>query len=147
MGPLAGIKVVEMAAIGPVPFCAMMLSDMGAEVIRIESAKRADLYRRMPVFPEDWEPTLNNSGMFNQWNQGKSSISVDLGHERGLEIVRELVAKSDVLVQNFATGVLDRLGLGYDELKVINPRLILVSISGYGQTGPCLLYTSDAADE
>ena len=134
--PLEGVRVLDMTWAWAGPFCSLNLAHLGAEVIRIESAKRADLYRRMPVFPEDWEPTLNNSGMFNQWNQGKSSISVDLGHERGLEIVRELVAKSDVLVQNFATGVLERLGLGYDELKSINPRLVLVSISGYGQTGP-----------
>ena len=134
--PLEGVRVLDMTWAWAGPFCSLNLAHLGAEVIRLESTKRADLYRRMPVFPEDWEPTLNNSGMFNQWNQGKSSMSIDLGHERGLEIVRQLVSKSDVLVQNFATGVLDRLGLGYDQLKAINPKLILVSISGYGQTGP-----------
>ena len=134
--PLEGVRVLDMTWAWAGPFCSMNLAHLGAEVVRIESEKRSDLYRRMPVFPDEWEPTLNNSGMFNQWNQGKSSISVDLSHADGLEVVRDLVKQSDVMVQNFATGVLERLGLGYDELKAINPRLILVSISGYGQTGP-----------
>jgi len=134
--PLDGVRVLDMTWAWAGPFCSMNLAHLGAEVIRIESEKRSDLYRRMPVCPDEWEPTLNNSGMFNQWNQGKTSMSVDLSHQDGLEIVRDLVKQSDVLVQNFATGVLEKLGLGYEELKALNPRLILVSISGYGQTGP-----------
>ncbi len=134
--PLEGIRVLDMTWAWAGPFCSMNLAHLGAEVIRIESEKRSDLYRRMPVSPEEWESTLNNSGMFNQWNQGKTSMSLDLSHPEGLDIVRNLIKYSDVLVQNFATGVLERLGLEYEELKTINPRLILVSISGYGQSGP-----------
>ena len=134
--PLEGVRVLDMTWAWAGPFCSMNLAHLGAQVVRIESEKRSDLYRRMPVVPDEWEPTLNSSGMFNQWNQGKDSLSVDLRHPDGLNVVLELIKKSDVLVQNFATGVLDRLGLGYEILKELNPGLILVSISGYGQTGP-----------
>jgi len=134
--PLAGVRVLDLTWAWAGPFATLNLAHLGAEVIRIESEKRADLYRRFAVCPEDQEPTFNNSGMFNQWNQGKSSMTVDLGTEAGVQLVRELVAQSDVVVQNFATGVIERLGLGYEALRIINPRIILASISGYGQSGP-----------
>jgi crotonobetainyl-CoA:carnitine CoA-transferase CaiB-like acyl-CoA transferase len=134
--PLADVRVLDLTWAWAGPFCSLNLAHLGAEVIRIESAIRADLYRRLPVHPPDWPPSLNISGMFNQWNQGKSSIAIDLSREEGLQIVRDLVAESDVVVQNFATGVMERLGLGYEVLKSINPGIILASISGYGQTGP-----------
>jgi crotonobetainyl-CoA:carnitine CoA-transferase CaiB-like acyl-CoA transferase len=138
--PLAGVRVLDMTWAWAGPFCSMNLAHLGAEVLRIESEKRADLYRRLPIFPEDWEPTLNVSGMFNQWNQGKSSIAIDLAHPQGIAIVKDLIKQSDVVVQNFATGVMDRLGLGYAELKNLNPKIILASISGYGQSGPYSQY-------
>ena len=134
--PLAGVRVLDLTWAWAGPFCTMNLAHLGAEVIRIESAKRADLYRRLRICPEEWGDDLDVSGMFNQWNQGKSSMSVDLGHPRGIEIVKRLVTKSDVVVQNFATGVMGRLGLGYDTLREINPGIILASVTGYGQTGP-----------
>ena len=134
--PLAGIRVLDLTWAWAGPFCTMNLAHLGAEVIRIESAKRADLYRRLRIRDDEWGDDLDTSGMFNQWNQGKASVSVDLGHADGIEIVKRLVAESDVVVQNFATGVMERLGLGYDTLRAINPRIILASITGYGQTGP-----------
>ena len=134
--PLEGLRVLDMTWAWAGPFCSMNLGYLGAEVIRLESEKRSDLYRRLPIYPEGWEPTLNISGMFNQWNQGKSSLAIDLGSSEGLNIVKELVKRSDVVVQNFATGVMERLGLGYDDLRDLNPGIILASISGYGQTGP-----------
>ena len=134
--PLAGVRVLDLTWAWAGPFCTMNLAHLGAEVIRIESAKRADLYRRIRICPEEWGDDLDVSGMFNQWNQGKTSVSVDLGHPRGVEIVRRLAAESDVVVQNFATGVMERLGLGYDTLREINPGIVLASITGYGQTGP-----------
>ena len=134
--PLAGVRVLDLTWAWAGPFCTMNLAHLGAEVIRIESAKRADLYRRIRICPEEWGDDLDVSGMFNQWNQGKSSVSVDLAHPRGVEIVRRLAAESDVVVQNFATGVMERLGLGYDTLREINPGIVLASITGYGQTGP-----------
>ena len=134
--PLAGVRVVDLTWAWAGPFCTLNLAHLGAEVIRVESAKRADLYRRFRICPEEWGDDLDVSGMFNQWHQGKASMSVDLGHPRGVEIVKRLVAESDVVVQNFATGVMERLGLGYDALRAVNPRIILASITGYGQTGP-----------
>ena len=138
--PLAGVRVVDLTWAWAGPFCTLNLAHLGAEVIRVESAKRADLYRRLRICPEEWGDDLDMSGMFNQWHQGKASMSVDLGHPRGVELVKRLVAESDVVVQNFATGVMERLGLGYDTLRAINPRIILASVSGYGQTGPYRQY-------
>ncbi len=136
--PLEGVRVVDLSWVWAGPFAAMHLAHLGAEVIRCESSTRPDLYRRggMSNPPDDMEPSLNRAGMFNQWNQGKKSVAVDLSDPRGIEIVKGFVAESDVVLQNFGTGVMARLGLGYEELKRINPRIILASISGYGQVGP-----------
>ncbi len=134
--PLAGVRVVDLSWAWAGPFAAMNLAHLGADVIRLESSTRPDLYRRLPIYAEELEPGLNRSGMFNQWNQGKRSVTVALNTAEGKQLVRDFVANSDVVVQNFATGVLDRLGLGYAALREVNPRIILASISGYGQTGP-----------
>ena len=117
-------------------YCAMNLAHLGADVIHIESEKRPDLYRRTTTSVAGDPPDLNRSGMFNQWNQGKRGVAVDLRSAQGLEIVKDFVRVSDVVTQNFATGVMGRLGLGYDVLREINPKIILASISGYGQSGP-----------
>jgi crotonobetainyl-CoA:carnitine CoA-transferase CaiB-like acyl-CoA transferase len=138
--PLAGVRIVDLSWVWAGTFCTMNLSHLGAEVIRVESEARPDFYRRFGPFSPDLEPGLNRAGHFNQWNQGKKSIAVDLSSEQGIEIVKELIACSDIVVQNFATGVMERLGLGYEELKRINSRIILASISGYGQTGPYRKY-------
>ena len=134
--PLEGVRVVDLSWAWAGPFAAMNLAHLGADVIRLESSTRPDLYRRLPVYADELAPGLNRSGMFNQWNQGKRSVAVALNTPEGKQLVRDFVANSDVVVQNFATGVLERLGLGYAELRAINPRIILASISGYGQTGP-----------
>ena len=138
--PLQGIRVVDLSWVWAGPFCAMNLAYLGAEVIRLESETRPDLYRRGKSVPPGMEPGLNRCGMFNQWNQGKYSVAVDLRKPEGKELVKAFIAEADVVVQNFATGVMDRLGLGYDVLKRINPRIILASISGFGQTGPYCNY-------
>jgi crotonobetainyl-CoA:carnitine CoA-transferase CaiB-like acyl-CoA transferase len=134
--PLEGIRVLDLTWVWAGTFGSMNLAHLGADVIRFESEQRPDLYRRAAFIPPGMEPGLNRSGMFNQWNQGKKSVAVDLQDPRGIEIVKAFVAESDVVMQNFATGVMERLGLGYEELKRINPRIILASISGYGQSGP-----------
>lgn len=134
--PLEGIRVVDLSWVWAGPFCAMNLAHLGAEVIRLESATRPDLYRRGKAVPPGMEPGINRCGMFNQWNQGKYSVAVDLSKPEGKELTKAFIAEADVVVQNFATGVLERLGLGYEVLKEINPRVILASISGFGQTGP-----------
>ena len=134
--PLEGVRVLDLTWVWAGPFGSMNLAHLGADVIRVESSVRPDLYRRGPAAPEGVEPSLNTNGMFNQWNQGKRSVGVDLRDPRGIEIVKALVAEVDVVFQNFATGVLERLGLSYEVLKAINPQVILASVSGYGQTGP-----------
>lgn len=143
--PLEGIRVLDLTWVWAGTFGSMQLGHLGAEVIRLESALRPDLYRRLPVFPTDLnlvegEEGLNRSGMFNQWNQGKRSVAVDLSKPEGIALVKAFAAEADVVVQNFGTGVFERLGLGYNVLKEIKPDIILASISGYGQTGPLKNY-------
>jgi len=143
--PLAGVRVIDLTWVWAGTFCSLQLAHLGAEVIRLESALRPDLYRRLPIFPTDMnlpegEEGLNRSGMFNQWNQGKRSVAVNLAMPEGIELVKAFVAEADVVVQNFGTGVLERLGLGYAQLQSVNPKIILASISGYGQSGPLKNY-------
>ena len=114
----------------------MHLGFLGAEVIKIESSLRPGLGRRLPIYPPDVEETLNTSAYFNQWDQGKLSCELDLSQPGSIEIVKKLVAQSDVILENFATGVMDRLGLSFGVLQEINPRIVVASISGYGSTGP-----------
>ena len=134
--PLEGVRVLDLSWVWAGPFAGMQLAHLGAEVIKVESAQRPDLGRRLPVFVPDQEPTIDSSGYFNQWNQGKRSVQLSLGEPGAIEVVKELVAHCDVLVENFATGVMERLGLGYETLREIRPDLIMASISGYGETGP-----------
>ncbi len=118
MGPLAGIKVVEMAAIGPVPFCAMMLSDMGAEVIRIDRLSQKGSGHRANV-------------LF----RGRKSIAVDLKNQQGVETALNLIDKSDVVIEGFRPGVMERLGLGPETCLKQNPRLVYGRMTGWGQHG------------
>ena len=134
--PLQGVRVLDLTWVWAGTFGTMNLAHLGAEVIRLESVERADMYRRLGPFPNNAPPDLDCSGMFNQWNQGKKSVAVDLRNPRGIDIAKDFVRASDVVMQNFGTGVMERLGLGYDVLRQVNPRIILASISGYGQSGP-----------
>lgn len=134
--PLEGVRVLDLSWVWAGPFAGMQLAHLGAEVIKVESAQRPDLGRRLQVFVPDQDPTIDSSGYFNQWNQGKRSVQLSLAEPGAIEIVKELVAHCDVLVENFATGVMERLGLGYETLREIRPDLIMASISGYGETGP-----------
>ena len=134
--PLEGIRVVDFSWAWAGPFCAMQLAHLGAEVIRVESQARPDLGRRVPIYPTGMEPGLNRSGYANQWHQGKKSTLLNLSKPQAIPIAKALIETSDVVVENYATGVMERLGLGYAELKQPNPGLIMASISGYGHTGP-----------
>jgi crotonobetainyl-CoA:carnitine CoA-transferase CaiB-like acyl-CoA transferase len=134
--PLEGIRVVDFSWAWAGPFCAMQLAHLGAEVIRVESQARPDLGRRVPIYPTGIEPGLNRSGYANQWHQGKKSSLLNLSKPQAIPIAKALIETSDVVVENYATGVMERLGLGYAELKQLNPGLIMASISGYGHTGP-----------
>ena len=129
-GPLAGIRVIDASAVVSGPFATMMLADQGADVIKIEPPGYGDVMRAGP---------LRRGGevsFFINCNRNKRSIVVDLGQEAGREIVQELVRGADVFVQNWRPGAAERLGLGWEELSAINPRLIHCSVSGYGPDGP-----------
>ena len=134
--PLEGVRVLDLSWVWAGPYATLHLAHLGAEVIKVESASRPGLGRRLPLHPPDVEPSLNTSAYFNQWDQGKLSCQLDLGSPRSIEVVEQLVAECDVVVENFATGVMERLGLGYDRLREIRPDLIVASISGYGSSGP-----------
>lgn len=138
--PLDGVRVLDLSWVWAGPYCTMHLAFLGAEVIKLESAKRPGLGRRLSLHPPDVAPTLNTCAYFNQWDQGKLSCQVDFGSPEGIELVKALVAESDVVVENFATGVMERLGLGYDELTAVKPDIIVASISGYGSSGPLKHY-------
>ncbi|PSL91415.1 CaiB/BaiF CoA-transferase family protein [Pseudomonas sp. R9.37] len=129
-GPLASLKVLDFSTLLPGPFASLMLADMGAEVLRIESPTRVDLLRVLP--PHDHGTSASHAYL----NRNKRSLALDLKQAEALEIVRELVKDYDIVLEQFRPGVMERLGLGYAALNAINPRLIYVSITGYGQTGP-----------
>lgn len=129
-GPLTSLKVLDFSTLLPGPFASLMLADMGADVLRIESPTRMDLLRVLP--PHDQGTSASHAYL----NRNKRSLALDLKQAEALEIVRELVKGYDIVLEQFRPGVMERLGLGYDALKAINPRLIYVSITGYGQTGP-----------
>ena len=129
--PLAGVRVLDLSRILAGPWCGMVLADFGAEVIKVEHPVRGDDTR-------DWGLRVGTTetAYFNSVNRNKRSVAIDLQTAEGQEIVRELVKKCDVLIQNFKFGGIDKLGLGYEALREINPGLVYCSISGYDRTGP-----------
>jgi len=130
--PLDGIRVLDLTRVLAGPFCTMNLADLGAEVIKIEIPGRGDDSRAFaPTIPG-----TADSGYFYSVNRGKQSVTLDLRSAEGRAIFLELVVASDVVVENFAPGTMDRFALGYQALKASNPRIILCSISGFGQSGP-----------
>jgi crotonobetainyl-CoA:carnitine CoA-transferase CaiB-like acyl-CoA transferase len=139
--PLEGVRVADFTWVWAGPFCTLQLAHLGAEVIRIETATRPCITRLLPPWPDN-KPGINRSGYFNQYNQGKRSLTLNLKQPEALEIAKQLVAKSDIVAENFAGGVMDRLGLGYEVLKQIKPDIIMISLSGYGATGPEKEYIS-----
>ncbi|GGC08187.1 CoA transferase [Novosphingobium endophyticum] len=129
-GPLAGVRVLDFTRVLAGPAASLALADLGAEVFKIEPPGTGDETRTFPPMRD------GESHYYLAVNRGKKSIVVDLKTEEGVALVKDLAAKCDVLVENYRPGVMDRLGLGYETMKAINPRLIYCSISGYGQTGP-----------
>lgn len=128
---LEGVRVLDFTQYLSGPHCTAVLSELGAEIIKIEMPGRGEPERlAMPKTPK------KESYQFLSYNRGKKSITLNLKNPKGMEIARKLTAKVDVLVENFAPGVLERLGLGYEEARKINPQIIYASISGFGQTGP-----------
>lgn len=138
--PLAGVKVIDFSWVWAGPFCTLQLAYLGADVIKVESSSRTGLGRRLPIHPPDVPVTLNSCGYFNQWDQGKRSVDLDLSVPENLERIRELIRDADVVVDNFATGVMARIGLSDDELRALNPDLIIASVTGFGHEGPLRNY-------
>ena len=130
-GPIHGVKVLELAQIMAGPTCGLMLADLGAEVIKIEKIPGGDDTRRF------LPPDINGeAAAFMMMNRNKRGMALDLKTKEGVEVFKRLVKQADVVVENFRKGTLEKLGVGYEELKKINPRIILCEISGYGRTGP-----------
>jgi crotonobetainyl-CoA:carnitine CoA-transferase CaiB-like acyl-CoA transferase len=131
MGPLAGVKVIELAHVMAGPTCGLMLADMGADVIKVEKLPDGDDTRR------SIPPTIDGeSAAYLMMNRNKRGIAVDFKQPRGQEIGRKLITTADVVIENFRKGTMERLGLGYAALHEINPALIYCEVSGFGRTGP-----------
>lgn len=127
-GALAGIRVVEVASYVTGPFASQLLADMGAEVVKIEEPKRGDPFR-------GWGER-NYAATFCSLNRNKKSITLDLRVDAGRDIALRLASEADVLIQNFRPGVMEKRGLGYDDIKKLNSKIVYCSISGFGPTGP-----------
>ncbi len=129
-GPLASLKILDFSTLLPGPFASLLLADMGAQVLRVESPSRMDLVRVLP-------PHVDGTSASHAYlNRNKRSIGLDLKQPQAVEVVKQLVREYDIVLEQFRPGVMDKLGVGYESLKAINPKLIYVSITGYGQTGP-----------
>jgi formyl-CoA transferase len=138
MQPLDGIRILDLSRAMAGPFCTMMLGDLGAEVIKVELPQSGDESRSWgpPFVGKPYGPYPGESAYYISINRNKLGITVNLKSPQGQEIVRRLASISDVVVENYRTGVLDKMGLGYEDLHKRNPRLVYCSISGYGRTGP-----------
>ena len=123
MGPLSGVKVIELAGIGPGPFCAMLLADLGADVVRVDRMEQVDL-------------GIDRGRKFSVLNRSRRSVSVDLKNPDGVETVLKLIEEADALIEGFRPGVTERLGLGPEECFERNPRLVYGRMTGWGQDGP-----------
>lgn len=140
---LEGVKVVDLTWHIAGPYCTKLLADCGAEIIKIEKPGEGDPARRMGPFPDNL-PHPEKSALYLYLNTGKKSITLNLKSEFGKKIIKELVKSADILVESFSPRVMPSLGLDYETLEAINPKLVMVSISNFGQTGP---YRDFKADE
>ena len=130
MGALSGIKVLDLTRLLPGPFCTLMLADYGAEVIKIEEPGRGDYIRSR-------EPAVNGIGARHLTvNRNKKSVELNLKTETGIAIFNKMAGESDVIIEGFRPGVMERLGISYEQISKINPQIVYCSLTGYGQTGP-----------
>ena len=128
--PLEGVRVIELCNVAAGPFCAMLLADMGADLIKVENPKGGDTLRSWPPISDGY------SENFASLNRNKRSVTLDLRNPEDFEKFKRLIKTADVLIENNRPGVMDRLGIGFDVLKALQPKLVMASISAYGQTGP-----------
>ncbi|MBM3144949.1 MAG: CoA transferase [Chloroflexi bacterium] len=138
MRALENIRALDITRALAGPYCTMMLGDLGADVIKVEQPGRGDESRGWgpPFVGEPYGPYPGESAYFIATNRNKRGITVNLKSDEGQEIIHRLIKVSDVMVENFRTGVLDKMGLGYEDVRTLNPRLVYCSISGYGRNGP-----------
>jgi crotonobetainyl-CoA:carnitine CoA-transferase CaiB-like acyl-CoA transferase len=129
--PLSGIRVIGMEQYMAGPYCTMLLADAGAEVIKIERPGQGDPRRAIPPFVE--KDGLKKAGGFMAYNRNKKSLALNLRHPQGQEVYRQLAVKSDVVLENLRPGAMEKLGLGYEDLRKVNPRLIYAALSGFGR--------------
>jgi crotonobetainyl-CoA:carnitine CoA-transferase CaiB-like acyl-CoA transferase len=134
-GPLAGTRVLELGQIAAGPFAGSLLADLGADVVKVERPDGGDGMRSWPPLTEGPDGEVFSENLASV-NRNKRSIALDLKNSGDVTRLKRLVVAADVLVENYRPGVLPRLGLGYEDLRSVNPRLVYCSISGYGQTGP-----------
>ena len=132
-GALAGVVVLDLSRVLAGPYCGKMLADFGATVIKVENPRDADVSRGFPPYLKSGDDEL--SGYYTQYNNGKLAITLDFATDGGRQALLDLVARADVVIENFRPGTMAKLGLGYDVLAAVNPRLVYTAISGYGQTG------------
>ncbi|SDU68690.1 CaiB/BaiF CoA transferase family protein [Jiangella alkaliphila] len=132
-GALAGVVVLDLSRVLAGPYCAEILADFGATVIKIENPRDPDVTRGFPPYLRHGDEEL--SGYFAQYNRGKLGITLDLSTEAGRQALIDLAKRADIVIENFRPGTMDKLGVGYDVLHEANPRLVYTAISGYGQTG------------
>ena len=133
-GPLQGVTVLDITRVVAGPYCSMLLADLGATVIKVEHPGDPDYARTFPPFVGAEDAQL--SAFFTQYNRNKLGITLNFKSEDGKALLKKLIRSTDILVENFRPGTMDKLGLGYDVLREINPRLIYTAISGFGRTGP-----------
>ncbi len=136
--PLSGVRVLDLTRLLPGGFCSLLLADLGADVVKVEDTGGGDYVRwAPPYYGSDAEQALGTrSALYLALNRGKRSIRLDLKSEAGRDAFLRLVPRYDVVLESFRPGVLDRLGVGYDDLRRINPRIVYCAITGYGQSGP-----------
>lgn len=133
-GPLKGVTILDLTRVVAGPYCAMLLADMGANVIKIEHPTDPDLTREFPPMSRSSDTPV--SGFFAQFNRNKQAVCLDLKHPDGKATFLQMVGKADIVIENFRPGTMDKLGLGYEVLKAVNPALVFTAISGFGQHGP-----------
>jgi crotonobetainyl-CoA:carnitine CoA-transferase CaiB-like acyl-CoA transferase len=138
MQPLEGLRIIDLTRALAGPFCTLMLGDLGADIVKVERPCHGDESRGWgpPFVGEPYGAYPGESAYFLAANRNKRSITINLKSQQGQEIIRRLAANADALVENFRTGTLEGMGLGYEAMREVNPRLIYCSVSGYGRTGP-----------
>ena len=135
-GLLAGLTVIDLSQFLSGPYCSLRLLDLGARVIKVERPDGGDLSRRLYLSDTD---VGGDSTLFHAINRGKESLAIDLKNADDLAFLRMLIARADVVIQNFRPGVIERLGLDYEKVKALNPKIVYASISGYGEDGPWVM--------